>query len=298
MGEASTVTSSRRRPSYGHSVRAMNAMHGMGDMKSPALDDHGKIKEDPSQHAFVMLGTNTLFICHLTMYGMEEHNFQLVLEAKLPDEAMRAFAEDRRSHPDKTYFLGNSPNDLLTVPEMNTGARPYFIADVFRGIPQLPKYESWPWADQAPIVKGVRLDIARVVYFRHLCMSFDAPTTLTYVIFGTGDEAHMTNYQTKIPDFDQVVSLAGPPAWLTSTQLQSGVHVTINAHRTATELPCVDPLPASSGATPADCMVKYRGTGDDLPIKLARHHWFCTKISNDPEPDPCEGKSPNCGTPP
>ncbi len=60
MGEASTVTPSRRRPSYGHSVLAMNAMHGMGDMKSPVLDDHGKLKEDPSQHAFVLLGTNTL----------------------------------------------------------------------------------------------------------------------------------------------------------------------------------------------------------------------------------------------
>jgi hypothetical protein len=195
-GAASSIIA--RRPSFGHSVLAMNAMPGMGGtQKSPALDAHGKIQDDPSQHAFVMLGENTLFICHLTMYGMEEHNYQLVLEAKLPQEAMRTFVEDRRSHPDKTYFLGNSPNDFLTVPEMHTGARPYFIADVFRGIPQLPKYETWPWADQTPIVKGVRLDIARVVYFRHLSMSFDAPTTLTYALFGTGQEAHMTNYQTK-----------------------------------------------------------------------------------------------------
>ncbi len=276
--------------SYGHSVAAITAMSGMGDAP--------QVKDEPSQHAFIVLGTKTLFICHLTMYGMEEHNYQLILQAKLPHDAMHQYNEDRRNNPNKTYFLGNSPRDLLTIPEMQSGARPYFIADVFRGIPQLPEYKTWPWADQTPIIQGVRLDIERVVYFRHLAMTFDAPTTLTYALFGLGDEAHMTNYQTKTPDFDHVVSLAEAPDWLPSTQLQSGVHVSINVNRTAYTIPCVDPLPASSTAAPADCTVKYRGTGPDLPVKIAYHHWCCTKVANDPEPDPCGCSSPACGSPP
>jgi hypothetical protein len=265
---------------------------------APGGADPPPIDNNPSQHAFIMLGLETLFICHLTMYGMEEHNFQLVLQARLPSEAMRRYNQDRQSHPNNTYFLGNSPQDLLTVPDMQSGTRPYFIADVFRGIPQLPKYESWPWADQMPLLRGVPVIIERVVYFRHLAMTFEAPTTLTYALFGLGNEAHMTNYQTKIPDFDHVVSLAEPPAWLTCTQLQSCVHVSINAHRTADRIPCADPLPASNETTPAVCMVKYRGTGPDRPIKIGYHHWFCTKISNDPQPDPCGGQSAPCGTPP
>jgi hypothetical protein len=276
--------------SYGSSVARLKTALAAAD---PALVDN-----TPSQHAFIMVGRETLFICHLTMYGMEEHNFQLVLHTRLPSEAMRQYNQDRESHPNNTYFLGNSPQDLLTVPDMQSGARPYFIADVFRGIPQLPKYVSWPWADQTPIIRGVPLVIERVVYFRHLAMTFEAPTTLTYALFGSGNEAHLTNYQTKIPDFDHVVSLAEAPAWLTSTQLQSGVHVSINAHRTADKIPCADPLPASNETTPAVCMVKYRGTGPDRSIKIGYHHWFCTKISNDPEPDPCGGQSAPCGTPP
>jgi len=232
------------------------------------------------------------------MYGMEEHNYQLVLQASLPSEAMQQYNSDRESHPNNTYFLGNSPQDLLTVPDMHAGERRCFIADIFRGIPQLQKYVSWPWENQTPIIRGVPLLIERVVYFRHLAQTFEAPTTLTYVLFGSGNEAHMTNYQTKIPDFDHVVSLAEAPTWLSRTLLQSGVHVSISAHRTADQPPCADPLPASNEATSATCMVKYRGTGSDRSIKVGYHHWFCTKIANDPEPDPCGGQSAPCGTAP
>jgi len=276
--------------SYGHSPETLEASHG-GHNSSVIINE-------PSQHAFIMMGRQTLFVCHLTMYGMEEHNYQLVLQAKLPPEAMRQYNNDREKHPNSTYFLGNSPHDLLTVPDMQTGARPYFIADVFRGIPQLQKYVSWPWENQTPIIRGVPLLIERVVYFRHLAMTFEAPTTLTYALFGSGNEAHMTNYQTKTPDFDQVVSLAEAPTWLTSTQLQSGVHVSISAHRAPGTIPCADPLPASDETTSATCLVKYRGTGPERPIKIGYHHWFCTKIANDPEPDPCGGQSAPCGTPP
>lgn len=279
------------RRAYGHRAPAMK-------MDMPGMDDKQEVENQPEQHAFIILGTKTLFLCHLTMYGMEEHNYQIVLQARLPDDAMQRYRQDRLSNPNKTYFLGNSPKDLLTVPDMQCGARPFFVADVFRGIPQQDRYESWPWVNQTPIIQGVRLDIERVVYFRHLAMTFDPPKTLTYAIFGSGDEAHMTNYQAKIPDFDHVVSLAEPPNWLPASQLQSGVHVSVNVKRVGDAVPCVDPLPASSDATPAGCMVKYRGTGPDRPIKLAFHHWFCTKVANDPGPDPCAGKSAPCGTPP
>lgn len=287
MPTASTSDSMSR--SYGHSPAAFELAHS---------DPSSVIINEPSQHAFIMMGRQTLFICHLTMYGMEEHNYQLVLQAKLPPDAMRRYIGDRERHPNSTYFLGNSPHDLLTVPDMQTGERRCFVADVFRGIPQLKKYVSWPWKDQTPIIRDVPLLIERVVYFRHLATTLEAPTMLTYALFGSGNEAHMTSYQTKIPDFDQVVSLAEAPTWLTGTQLQSGVHVSINTHRAPGTIPCSDPLPASDETTATTCMVKYRGTGPDRPIKIGYHHWFCTKIANDPEPDPCGGQSAPCGTPP
>jgi hypothetical protein len=260
--------------------------------------DPGAIRDDPEQHAFIMLGRETLFLSHLTMYGMEEHNFQIVLEATLPPEAMRQYIEDRERHPSSTFFLGNSPDDLFTVPDMHSGMRPSFTCDVFRGIPQLKAYESWPWKDQTPLIHGIRLTIARVVYFRHLSLTFDPPTSLTYALFGKGREAHMTNCQTKAPDFDQVVSLVKPPAWLSAAQLQSGVHVSVDVPRVPAQVLCHDPLPTSDQGAPVTYKVKYRGKGPERPIELGYHHWFCTKVANLPGPDPCAGKSGFCGTPP
>ena len=59
------------------------------------------------QHAFVMAGRDTLFLVHLTMLHMEEHEFEFVLRASLTPEATKAWQADQRQHPDETYFLGN-----------------------------------------------------------------------------------------------------------------------------------------------------------------------------------------------
>lgn len=280
-------------------VSPFSRTYGSSVINSGAdLNNPDRIDEMPTQHAFIMMGRHTLFICHLTMYGMEEHNFQIVLQVRLPSEAMRQYCEDRKNHPNNTYFLGNSPHDLFTVPDMGSGLRTSFVGDIFRGIPQKTKYETWPWADQTPVIGGVPVEIERVVYFRHLSLTFDPPKMITYALFGAGNEAHMTNYQCKIPDFDQVVSLAEAPTWLTSTQLRSGVHVSINEPRPDGTTLCRDPLPRSDETSSAPCKVKYRGADPDRLIKLGYHHWFCTKVCNDPEPDPCAGQSAPCGTPP
>jgi hypothetical protein len=261
-----------------------------GTMHPGTVDDH------PEQHAFVMLGKETLFLSHLTMYGMEEHNFQLVIEAQLQAQAMYQYTEDRHQHPNSTYFLGNSSGDLLTVPELTSGIRSSFKCDIFRGIPQVKEYGGWPWGKQPPLVSRVQLTINRIVYFRHLSTTFLPPTKVTYALFGKGHEAHMTNYQTKSPDFDQVVSLSEPPAWLAAAQLQSGVHVSID--RPSGEDLCHDPLPPSDEKVSKTVMVQYRGQMPDRPISVGYHHWFCTKVANLPGPDPCASKLGFCGTPP
>jgi hypothetical protein len=270
-----------------------------GDHQQPGEHPHpAHIINTPDQHAFLMLGTNTLFLCHLTMYGMEEHMYQFIVQATLPVAAMQMFLHERQKNPAKTYFLGNSDNDLLTVPDLHSGARRSFIADVFRGIPNKPHYDDWPWREQTPVISKVPVTIERVVYFRHFADTFEAPRTLTYVMFGSGNEAHMTNCQTKRPDFDHILSLAGAPDWLPARQLESGVHVSVNVHREAGQAICSNPLPKPTGEPPnADCMVRYRGMGDELPVRIGFHHWFCTKVSNDP--DPCSGQAAEpCASPP
>src|SRR5262249_58725264 len=80
----------------------------------PSMGSSGGISTEKSQHAFVMAGQQTLFLWHLTMLHMEEHEFELVLRASLTPDAEKAWEADRREHPDETYFLGNVETDLMT----------------------------------------------------------------------------------------------------------------------------------------------------------------------------------------
>lgn len=244
--------------------------------------NHAKsaLEAPPTQHAFVMLGTETLFLCHLTMFHMAEHRFQLVLRARLPDWAMNEFTRDRADHPDKTYFLGNVASDLWTVPEIAIGRRTTFKADVYRDIEhKRPRYEQWPWIGQTPLVRSVEVAIERVVYCRHFDFNLNFPQTLTYVVFGSGDEAHLTHYQVKEPDYDHVLSLATAPGWLPPAMLEMGVHLNFPALVQGARPPCRDPLAAGNHE------VEFAGLQPRRRIVVAKTFWFATNVVN--AVDPC-----------
>jgi hypothetical protein len=243
-----------------------------------------------SQHAFVMLGHKTLFLWHLTMLHMEEHEFELVLRASLTREAEQAWQADRKQHPDETYFLGNVKTDLMAVPDLATGARTSFKASIWAGLPVKHTYTHWPWDGVKPIVADTPLTIDRVVAFRHFDLQQNYPESLTYLLFGAGDEAHLGHSQTREPDFDEALSLLAAPAWLPKPLLEAGVHVNFPDLR-ATPVYCSSPL------LNEDYMVRYCGqppTGDPAkggssglyPLKIDRSLWFSTKVTN--STDPCQ----------
>jgi hypothetical protein len=262
--------------------------HGHGDPNKPDT-----IANMPHQHAFVMLGTKTLFLCHLTMYGWEEHMYQLVVQATLPDWAMTEYAAARK--PDDSYFLGNSPRDLFTLPEINSGARTWFIADVFRGIPNKPEYKEWPWNGMSPVIANVRVTVERVVLYRLFAMNMEYPKTLTYVLFGCGDEAHMTNYQTKEPDFDHILSLEKLPQWVPERELEAGIVIDVPdvPGRENGKVRCSNPLDMGK-----EYSVRYRGRqGDKRLITAGQTFWFCTKVANS-SGNPCPDTAQPCGSNP
>lgn len=246
---------------------------------------HGRenIRNVPHQHAFVMLGTKTLFLCHLTMFKMEEHMYQLVMRARLSDDAMQEYVRRRSQHPSETYFLANSKPDLMTLPELQIGARSGFSVEVFQGIPKRKHYNGWPWEGVPPVIQAP-VTIERIVYYRHFDFNLNYPASLTYILFGSGGEAHLSHYQTKEPDFDHVVSLAEAPDWLPPTQLEAGVHINIPR------------LPNRPDGRPVYCEepvkkdevheVLYSGYGLPRRIKIGRSHWFETDIVNCEDPCP------------
>ena len=104
----------------------------------------------------------------------------------------------------------------------------------------------------------------------------------------------MGHYQTREPDFDEVVTLVEAPPWLPAELLEAGVHVNFPDLR-ATPVFCSSPL------LNEDYKVRYSGqkpmppghghksvvAPDGLyPLKIDRSLWFSTKVTN--AKDPCQ----------
>src|SRR3972149_1681061 len=232
-----------------HGAARMRAMGKMADMpaEKPAHTPGGRLtaegrkelrqmmqprpKHPMGQHAFIMVGTEMLFLAHMTMFHMEEHCYQLVLRVRLPAAAMRRSRAWRRAAPKQTYFLANLAKNRMSVPELQTGAVRSFLAEVYKGIPPKKEYTEWPWEGETPVMKQIRVSVERVVYSHHFDLNFEYPKNLTYVLFGAGREAHMQSYQTKEPDYDHVVSLVRAPRWRPKAELEAGVTVNFPAMR-------------------------------------------------------------------
>ena len=239
------------------------------------------------RHAFIMVGSETLFLVHMTMFHMEEHCYQLVLRARLPPEIMKQFRSWRAAKPEQAYFLANLTESALDVPQLASGQLSSFMAEIFEGIPDrsppsAPKgqYNTWPW-DQPPLIKRVKVSVERVVYFRHFDYNFDYPRNLTYVLFGAGKEAHMQSYQTKEPDYDHILSLTGAPDWLPSDKLESAV--TVNFPKLPSR-----PVRLQNPLTRKKYDVQYQGFWEYLgyrfsklhPLELGPTWWFSTSPLN------------------
>jgi len=250
--------------------------------KKPPKDMMSLWAQTPEQHAFVMCGTKTLFLAHLTMFHMEEHCYQLVMRARLSAEAMKQYVADRKKYPNACYFLGNIPSDGMEVPDFQTGRRVAFIGDVFRGItfhgiPKSKHWKVWPWAHQRPVIHNTLVTIERVVYFRHFDFNLEYPKTLTYLLFGAGDEAFLDHYQVREPDFDQVLALKKAPKWLPKPLLESGLDINFPGTRTV-------PTPCSNPIRPGHHVIHY-GEKRKRTIVVDQNYWFCTKVVN--AEDPC-----------
>jgi hypothetical protein len=254
-----------------------------------------------------MAGRETLFLCHMPMLrDFEVHMYQLVMRATIPGEHMRRYREEYdKADTTNTFFLVNTEHDLMTILDLATGRRASFTATLWdkATVQKGKKFPPW-WKgpeDQTPLpplIEETRVTVDRVVYFRHFDLNLNRPQSLTYVLFGLGDEAHLHHYQTAEPDFDEALTLAEVPGWLPDAQLEAGIHINFPAFEENAPLKSCGPI-LEPGSTH---LVQYCGIegygGEKLPafeVKIGRNLWFNTSIGN--TDDPCgPTRSGNDGT--
>lgn len=233
------------------------------------------IVDTPSQHGMFMLGRTHLFLCHMPMFTMEDHSYQLILRADLDPASAKIVATDRSSHAHTPYNLINIEDDQFTLPAVHAGDITSFRAHVYR---------SYAGGDGAPgdkIVDAAVVTIRRVVVYRHFDQSMQRPPHSTYYLFGEGGEAHLSHRLSRDPDFQHLLSVSAPD-WLDATQLRAGVTIAFK-DLIDTPVPCADPVTAGTHA------VFYEGNETlqvDVVIPPESTVWFSTaNLLN--STDPC-----------
>ena len=225
------------------------------------------VNDTANYHGMFMLGQETLFLCHMPMFTKACHMYQMIIEASLPAEVMSAYINDRRNTPNLVYNLINSDGTPFTLPALAIGEITEYPVDIYQD------YSNQ--GDGEPLnllYSGVTLKVERVVYYRHFDFNFSYPENLTYILFGKGNEAHLSHFISKDPDYQHLLTLDRAPNWLASDELQASVHVNF-VDLTSGSVCCQNPL------TKEHYPVMYQGQVENiwqLSIGEQATVWFST----------------------
>jgi hypothetical protein len=161
--------------------------------------------EPETVHRWVVFGTDTVYLSHLSMFSMPEHAVQVIVEAEFAERdgsPSSVYADDRRAHPkQKLYTLDPA---VFALPDiLPSDGRPprrtTLEADLYRNHVEQPKTKP------EVIGSGLEVRIRNIVHAR--TYDPDAPELpfLQYLLFGKGEETYLAHLITRPPDFDQII---------------------------------------------------------------------------------------------
>ena len=263
----------------------------------------------PCQHAFVLMGLDTIFGVHMTQYHCDKHRYQVILRLTLPDEVRAEYTRQREAHPDATFVFcnGETMEELFSIPALGAGKAEWkgepdtIHGNIFFGFrppvsdPPPPDWFPWNLKDTIPMIPDVTLKVERIVLYRPFSLQDEAPAKATYLIFGKGDEAHMTNIQTgrllslanEVPvfglDVDHIMSLDEAPAWLDKDMLEAGTVVTVPAidRRDDEGNLVIQPAPPFGEGDPVICL--YRGLQPPRKLSAGSTYFWSGMVCNSEE---------------
>ncbi|TDV39151.1 hypothetical protein C7405_101268 [Paraburkholderia caballeronis] len=220
------------------------------------------IRDTPNTHGMFMLGTTTLYLCHMPMFGVEDHHYQMTLQVRLDPESMATYLMDKAQHPGAAYNLINLASDPFTLPQVACGLVWKYAATIYRDYSN-----DGDGAPGTKIVGVATVFVDRVVVYRAFDHTIPRPANLTYVLFGDGKEAHLDHYIAADPDFQHLLTLPAVPDWLDITQLRTGVLVSFPQ-------PCT-PIGTSPPIEAGTHSVRFQGIANAVvPLTIGDTFWY------------------------
>jgi len=212
-----------------------------------------------------MTGGEYVFLSHLPMFFVENHCYQAIFSVALQAGDLDDYLSHAAENPGEAMILGNSANRKMTLPEIVASAS--FPAEAFVGVP----------GESSKPYMSPEVNVGPVVRFAHFEAAAERPQTLTYYLYGAGDEAHLSHAIARYPDFQQELTLAGVPAAVGPDELVAGVPLSIPALPTPPEPVTADPL-VDDG---------YRALlpdGTATTFEIAERHYFDATVLNELPP--------------
>lgn len=183
--------------------------------------------EQPTKHAFVVFGTNNLYLAHSAMFMMPEHAYQVIREVD-PEQDLHLFLSLRSLYPQGLILA------LSETPKLLDELLKHKI-DITLHLNALGNSLPEP----------VTLQPRRQLYYKRLDQNApEYPDSLTYFMFGQGGEVFMSHLITKWPNFHHEVTLTGVPQGVSAEELENGFMVTVPG--IADGFHSTDPLPNKS----------------------------------------------------
>ncbi len=256
---------------------------------------------DPGIHGFFMLGKNNVMLYHSSLFHSNNHPYQMITRANIAPAGVADYYSDNYYAQIDTGWMWIAHNAEWNASDVIIAQEDFVLPNIqagtvtsFNGEISITARDGsgYPQPSGHDYLSNVTFTLDRVMYFRHYDLSADYPETLTYLLFGIGDEdVYMAHYLTKRnengmenepPDplaFDDVVRIKRP-AWLAGEDdvLESVIEVKIPSI-SVTSLPYFSPLPLN---TPIDVTV-YGDTSKDgqkYTVEVVELVWFDTQTIN------------------
>jgi hypothetical protein len=143
------------------------------------------------------MGTENLFACHLPMFFTPEHSYQAILEIELEGTAMETYLRTRKENPGKPLII------------MNSRSKPMLLKDLVNST-SFPASEFIANDNGDPaeeLVKSTTATVKRSLLFEKLDPRQEYPEKLSYYLYGTNSEFHLSHLLTKAPNFEQEVDI-------------------------------------------------------------------------------------------
>lgn len=157
--------------------------------------------EPAGHHGMLLLGTKKIYACHLPMFAHKEHCYQAILEIELNSTDMEVYLNTRNENPSKPLIVMNQEPMLLKdiVNPRNNNSLHAFIS--------FANENGDPVGE--PVIESAEATVKKPLLFKELNPTGDNyPENLSYYLFGTDMEFHLSHVLTKAPNFQQELDIS------------------------------------------------------------------------------------------